>query len=82
MSGTGHSLQTGPHAPLSSGEGLGVRFLPMAQWDITYYIRDAQGNPLTTIDRKFIETDTYEATDRLIITETILYGSDRLGTRN
>jgi hypothetical protein len=54
----------------------------MAQWDITYYIRDAQGNPLTTIDRKFIETDTYEATDRLIITETILYGSDRLGTRN
>jgi RHS repeat-associated protein len=55
--------------------------LPMAQWDITYYIRDAQGNHLTTIDRKFIETDTYEATDRLSITETVMYGSDRLGTR-
>jgi hypothetical protein len=62
----------------------------MSEWDITYYIFDAQParsgtggvNHLTTIDRKFIETDTYEATDRLSITETVMYGSDRLGTRN
>ncbi len=66
--------------PARSGTG-GGNTLPMAQWDITYYIRDAQGNHLTTIDRKFIETDTYEATDRLSITETVMYGSDRLGTR-
>ena len=37
--------------------------LPMDHWDITYYIRDAQGNHLTTIDRKFTETDEFEATD-------------------
>lgn len=56
--------------------------LPCDQWTMTYYIRDAQGNILTTLDRKITPIDGDEAWDELNITETLMYGSDRLGVRN
>jgi RHS repeat-associated protein len=56
--------------------------LPIPEWTFTYYIRDAQGNPLTTLERKLTDIDTEEGWDELHIQETMLYGSDRLGVRN
>ncbi len=56
--------------------------LPIPEWTFTYYIRDAQGNHLTTLERKFAEIDEDEAWDELHIKETVMYGSDRLGVRN
>ncbi len=56
--------------------------LPIPEWTFTYYIRDAQGNHLTTLERKFAEIDEDEAWDELHIQETMLYGSDRLGVRS
>ncbi len=61
----------------SSGETL-----PVPEWTFTYYIRDAQGNHLTTLERKLTDIDTEEGWDELHIQETMLYGSDRLGMRS
>jgi RHS repeat-associated protein len=61
----------------SSGETL-----PVPKWTFTYYIRVAQGNHLTTLERKLTDIDTEEGWDELHIQETMLYGSDRLGVRN
>lgn len=51
-------------------------------WNITYYIRDAQGNILTTLARSVTPLPANEAYDELHIKETMLYGSDRLGVRS
>lgn len=53
--------------------------LPMDQWDFTYYLRDAQGNVLSTFQRQFESNGGGNYTDRLLCKERILYGSTRLG---
>jgi hypothetical protein len=39
--------------------------LPVPEWTFTYYIRDAQGNPLTTLERRLTDIDTEEGWDEL-----------------
>ncbi len=55
--------------------------LPIPEWTFTYYIRDAQGNHLTTLERKLTDIDTEEGWDELHIQETMLYGPSRARLR-
>lgn len=50
-------------------------------WTYTYYVRDAQGNPLAIYDRKFTNISAGNYQDALYLDEHIIYGSDRLGVR-
>ncbi|MGB3947568.1 MAG: hypothetical protein WBM13_06270, partial [Bacteroidia bacterium] len=52
-------------------DGSGQR--PTDEWVTTYYVRDAQGNVMSTYEK---EDDTYK------LKEQLLYGSSRLGTLN
>lgn len=76
-------------------DGLGNRILKIAKkrdngalldesnWVYTYYIRDAQGNHLVTLDKNIakIENQTNECSEELNLKEAIIYGSGRLGVR-
>lgn len=47
-------------------------------WTTTYYVRDAQGNVMAIYDRKMsVAAGTVQ--DQLLLTETPVYGSSRLG---
>jgi hypothetical protein len=48
-------------------------------WDYTYYVRDAQGNVLTTYERDLEIVLANTVSDKLKIEENSIYGSSRLG---
>jgi RHS repeat-associated protein len=49
-------------------------------WTYTYYVRDAQGNVMATYKRSLTANiTTQQATDKLVLEESHIYGSSRLG---
>jgi RHS repeat-associated protein len=49
-------------------------------WTYTYYVRDAQGNVMATYKRSLTaDIDQQLATDKLVLEESHIYGSSRLG---
>lgn len=51
------------------------------EWTYTYYVRDAQGNVLTTYERKYSDETTYY-TDTIYVDESYIYGNSRGGSYN
>ena len=55
---------------------------PASQWDRTYYIHDAQGNPMAIYHRTYQANGGTSYTDKFLQEDALLYGSKRLGNWN
>jgi RHS repeat-associated protein len=53
--------------------------LPASQWERTYYIHDAQGNPMAIYHRSYQANGGLSYTDRLKQEDAVVYGGKRLG---
>jgi RHS repeat-associated protein len=52
---------------------------PARDWERTYYIHDAQGNPMATYHRTYQANGGTSYTDRFMQEDALIYGSKRLG---
>ncbi len=52
---------------------------PEFMWTTTYYVRDAQGNPLSTYELSYSSLGSGKYKSQLDQSELMIYGSDRLG---